>query len=134
MKKFENFKSNLMVLERADQENLDNEFIISGIIDKFFIQFELAWKVLKELLRYEGKSAANTGSPREIIKAAYAVYDFLDEKTWLSMLKARNDMTHIYDGHAAKELVGTIIAVYIPAFCGMKDSIEARYGEILETL
>ena len=32
------------------------------------LQFELGWKVLKELLRYEGANQAATGSPREIIK------------------------------------------------------------------
>lgn len=42
--------SHLRVLERADQEKLDNEFIISGIIDKFSIQFELGWKILKEYI------------------------------------------------------------------------------------
>ena len=31
MKKFDNFKSNLMVLSKAHNENLENEFIISGI-------------------------------------------------------------------------------------------------------
>ena len=41
MKKFDNYISNLRVLERADKECLNNEFIISGIIDKFSIQFEL---------------------------------------------------------------------------------------------
>ena len=50
MKKFDNYVSNLRVLERADKEMLDNEFIIRGIIDKFCIQFELGWKLLKELL------------------------------------------------------------------------------------
>ena len=59
MKKFDNYKSNLTILSQAHNEDLENEFIISGIIDKFFIQFELAWKVLKELLRYEGNSIAN---------------------------------------------------------------------------
>ena len=131
MKKFENFLSNLEVLSQADREDLENEFIVSGIIDKFFIQFELAWKVLKELLRYEGKNIANTGSPREIIKAAYEVYDFLDERVWLSMLKDRNDMTHIYDGSAAKELVAKILNTYNPAFCEMRDEIEKRYGAVL---
>ena len=109
MKKFDNFISNLEILQKAENEDLKNEFIISGIIDKFFIQFELSWKVLKELLRYEGKSAANSGSPREILKAAYEVYDFIDEDVWLDMLKARSDMTHIYDGDAAKRLVNDIL-------------------------
>lgn len=134
MKKFENFKSNLSILSNAHNEDLTNKFIISGIIDMFFIQFELAWKVLKELLRYEGESVANSGSPREIIKAAYAVYDFIDEKLWISMLKERNNMAHLYDGNAAVELVDKIIAMYIPMFCQMQKEIENRYQGIIETL
>lgn len=134
MKKFDNYKSNLSVLSKAHEEDLQNEFIISGVIDKFFIQFELAWKVLKELLRYEGNSVANSGSPREIIKAAYAMYDFINESTWLSMLKERNDMTHIYDGNEAKELVQKIINNYIPEFILLKEEIENRYQEIIDSL
>ena len=49
MKKFDNFISNLNVLEKAENEDLNNEFVISGIIDKLFIQFALSWKLLKEL-------------------------------------------------------------------------------------
>ncbi|MBP3610654.1 MAG: hypothetical protein J6J42_10000 [Lachnospiraceae bacterium] len=86
MKKFDIFCSNLAVLSNAYAENLENEFIISGIIDKFFIQFELGWKVLKEF------------------------------------------------GNEAKELVKTIIDTYIPAYCRMKEEIEKRYLEILDTL
>lgn len=129
MKKFENYSLNLSVLSKAEKEDLKNEFIISGIIDKFFIQFELGWKVLKDLMRYEGRSIANTGSPREIIKAAYSVYDFIEEDVWLSMLRARNDMTHIYDGNAAKEMVNKILNEYIPAFIKLKNGIEEYYGE-----
>ena len=102
MKKYKNYVSNLKILEKAKQEDLTNEFILSGIIDKFFIQFELGWKVMKELLLYEGRSIGSTGSPRSIIKAAYAVWDFIDEEKWLEMLKARNDMSHMYDELAAK--------------------------------
>lgn len=134
MKKFENYKSNLIVLSKAYDEDLENEFIISGIIDKFFIQFELSWKVLKELLRYEGKSVANTGSPREIIKAAYAIYEFIDEVIWLDMLQKRNNMTHIYDGNEANALVETILKQYIPAFIKLGDEIEEKYKDILENL
>ena len=134
MRKFDNYRSNLTVLSKAYMEDLQNEFIISGIIDKFYIQFELAWKVLKELLRYEGNSIANTGSPREIIKAAYSVYEFIDETIWLSMLKERNNMTHVYDGNEAKELVNKIIVQYIPMFILMKEEIESRYQDIIDSL
>lgn len=87
MKKFEHFKSNLKVLVTAENEDLSNEFIVGGIIDKFFVQFELGWKVLKELLSYEGQSISATGSPKMILKTAYTIFDFIDEDIWLGMLK-----------------------------------------------
>lgn len=130
MKKFENYVSNLKVLSTAQNEDLENEFIIGGIIDKFFIQFELGWKVLKELLKYEGRREANTGSPREIIKTAYTVYDFMDEEIWLSMLKSRNDMTHIYNGNAAREMVKAILEKYIPEFLKLQENIFKLYNDV----
>ena len=93
MKKFEHFKSNLKVLVTAENEDLSNEFIIGGIIDKFFVQFELGWKVLKELLSYEGQAISATGSPKMILKTAFTIFDFMDEDIWLGMLKNRNDLT-----------------------------------------
>lgn len=131
MKKYDNYVANLKVLASAEKEDLSNEFIISGVIDKFFIQFELGWKLLKELLKYEGSPQASSGSPREIIKTAYTVYDFIDENLWLSMLNSRNDMSHIYDGNAAKRMVGQILEQYIPAFEQMQKSIEKQYGQML---
>lgn len=131
MKKYENYASNLRVLEHADREILENEFIISGIIDKFSIQFELGWKLLKELLTYEGSKVSMTGSPRSIIKEAYSVYPFFDGELWLKMLKDRNDMAHIYDGAAAKHLVKRILEEYIPQFQKTEEELLKYYGEEL---
>lgn len=78
MRKYENYSSALLALERADGQDLTNEFIQSGVIDKFSMQFELGWKLLKKLLAYEGESIAATGSPRDIIKAAFATFAFVD--------------------------------------------------------
>ena len=131
MKKYENFANNLSVLSKANGEDLTNEFIIGGIIDKFFIQFELGWKLWKELLKYEGVAKAATGSPREIIKEAYKYFDFMDAEIWLDMLKSRNDMTHIYNGKQAIALVDTIIKEYIPEFQKMQQNLLKMYGEHL---
>ncbi len=130
MIRFEQFSRHLEVLKRAHQEDLQNEFIISGIIDKFFIQFELGWKVLKELLVYEGRSEGRTGSPREIIKAAYACFDFMDETIWLEMLQERNNTTHMYNEAAAKELVEHILNCYIGEFEKMNNAVMEQYGNL----
>lgn len=78
MKKYDNYVSNLRVFERAGQEDLDNEFIVSGIIDKFSIQFELGWKMLKELVgrilrdyipQFLKLEAKLTGKYKDLLKA-----------------------------------------------------------------
>ncbi len=134
MKTFDSYKANLSVLQKADQEDLENDFILSGIINKFSLQVMLSWKVLKRLLQYEGLAEAASGSPRMLIKAAYASLDCLDETLWLSMLRDRNDMTHIYNGEAARELVQRIIRQYTPEFVHVETEIERRYGDILKDL
>ena len=131
MKKYENYVSNLNVLSRAGEQDLSNEFIVSGIIDKFIVQFELGWKLLKELLAYEGRPTAATGSPRSIIKTAYQVYDFIDEEIWLEMLKARNDLTHIYNAAAALKLTDDILNRYLSAFEKLEEGLVSYYGEEL---
>lgn len=134
MKKFTNFTSHLEVLSQAEKQDLTNAFILSGIIDKFFLQFELGWKVFKELLKYEGKAVGATGSPREIIKAAYGIYGFMEETLWLDMLKDRNDLTHIYDGEQAEKLVHKILNAYLPEFLKMRDALTEIYGSQLDQI
>ncbi len=131
MKKFDNYSSALETLRRSKDQDLENEFVQGGIIAKFSLQFELGWKLLKELMKYEGDRVAATGSPREIIKAAYAYYDWMDEEIWLHMLRDRNDTAHIYDAELAERLVATIIDQYIPEFGRMNDNIAERYADIL---
>ncbi len=134
MKKFDNYASNLAVLMNAGtvlmnvkDESMINEFVLTGVIGKFGLQFELGWKLLKELLRYEGLSVSDSGSPREILKAAYTVYGFMNEEIWLSMLKSRNEASHIYDGGEARALADKIIADYIPEFVKHR-GVEHRDG------
>lgn len=131
MKKYENYASALRSLSRASEQDLSNEFVQSGIVDKFAMQFELGWKLLKSLLAYEGDPVAASGSPRDVLKTALRYYDFLDEESWLRMLRDRNDSAHIYDGDRMLRLVDTIIAEYIPEFERMQRGLEQRYGQML---
>ena len=134
MRRFDAYESALLVLRRAKEQDLANEFIQAGVIDKFSLQFELGWKLLKDLLRYEGVASAATDSPREILKAAYRYFTFIDDQIWLRMLTDRNTMAHIYDSGAARRLVTTIIEEYIPAFDDLGRSICDRYGSELERI
>ena len=81
-----------------------------------------------------GESISATGSPKMILKAAFTIFDFIDEDIWLGMLKNRNDLTHIYDALAARRLVDIILREYIPAFVKMQKGIEKYYGAELENI
>ncbi|MCI8425462.1 MAG: nucleotidyltransferase [Adlercreutzia sp.] len=131
MKKYDNYVAQLAVLQRAKDEDLSNEFVMSGVASKFALQFELAWKLLKETLAYEGNAVAASGSPREILKASFATYDFIDEAIWLEMLKARNDLMHVYDGEAARQMAERIVADFVPAFERVQAGLEELYEGVL---
>ena len=65
MRKYENYASALKTLSTASSQDLENEFVNefvqSGVIGKFSLQFELGRKLLEELLAYEGdRTAAKT--------------------------------------------------------------------------
>ncbi|VWL93817.1 Nucleotidyltransferase substrate binding protein like protein [Collinsella aerofaciens] len=131
MKKYENFVSALVNLEDAPNQDLNNDFVQSGLINKFNLQFELSWKLLKRLLEYEGATLAASGFPRAILKESYRFYDFIDEAAWLDMLRDRNTNVHIYDNKLAQDLIQRILNVYIPAFSQLRDGLMERYGELL---
>lgn len=128
MTKYDNCKSQLSILHQAPEKDLSDEFIQNGLIAKFSLQFELAWKLLQKVLQYDGRVESISGSPRAIIKAAYSSYDFIDEDIWLSMLDARNKALHVYNAKMASHLVDVIINDYIPAFDDLLANLEALYG------
>ena len=66
-----------------------------------------------------------------IIKAAYSVWDFIDEELWLEMLKARNDLSHMYNEAAARNLVENILNKYIGEFQRLRMCMQEQYGEML---
>lgn len=134
MAKYDNYRSQLAALRQAPEKDLSDEFIQNGIIGKFSLQFELAWKLLQKALQYDGRVESAAGSPRTIIKAAYNSYDFIDEDLWLSMLDARNEALHVYNSDMARDLVDDIISDFIPAFDSLLDSLEKTYpAEVLNT-
>lgn len=97
------------------------------------MQFKPPWKLLHKTLEYEGFAEAATGSPRGVIKAAYATYDFIDEELWLDMLADRNAAEHVCDAALAQRLVAVINGEYISAFIQLASDLEGLYAaDLLE--
>ena len=131
MKKYEDYVKCLSVLLNADrQKAISDEIYRMGVIGQFNLTFELSWKAVKETLMLYGVDVSNTGSPREILKAAFEINFLSDGDIWLDMLKKRNISIHVYDETAAIELVNLIFDVYIIAFVNLKNLLNEKISKV----
>ena len=131
MKKYEDYVKCLSVLLNADrQKAISDEIYRMGVIGQFNLTFELSWKAVKETLMLYGVDVSNTGSPREILKAAFEINFLSDGDIWLDMLKKRNISIHVYDETAAIELVNSIFDVYIIAFVNLKNLLNEKISKV----
>lgn len=110
MKRLEERKSDLekafQRLEEALQEN-DTELAIDGTLHRFEFTFELAWKTMKDYLEYNGV-IEHTGSPREVIQAAFKQGLIENGEDWIAMMLSRNSLSHLYDEKTSREIYDSI--------------------------
>jgi nucleotidyltransferase substrate binding protein (TIGR01987 family) len=106
-------------LSRLEQE---------GVIQRFEYTFELAWKVLKDLLFYEG---FDVKSPREVIRQAFEA-EYLteaDTETALDALEKRNLLTHTYEESTMLEALELIEGQFQPMLNRLFKTLEKRATE-----
>ncbi len=103
---FEDFKNALERMNEGLKENIDdNSMAIDGTTQRFEFTFELAWKLARAILSYNGIAATN---PRMVIKEAFSTGLFKDGAGWIEMLGDRNKTSHIYDEYMAREIYSKI--------------------------
>ena len=129
IRRFESFKNSLDSLAEARQRDLSDSFVLSGTSAKFSITFDLAWKVMKDILvkKMEIIDFA-IGSPRETLQQAF-VNRLIDDDRWMQMLKVRSQLVHDYDGSFAEEQFSTIVNEYYPLFEKFRIHVEKYYKE-----
>lgn len=128
MKKFENFCKALNNLQTI--RNVEEPYDIltmTGGVALFEICFEQAWKAMKDILTDHGYGAAQTGSPKQILKLAYSARMVQDEEKWLAMLASRNEVSHSYNEEIALGLMRTVKADYIGMFEALKAELEEKW-------
>ena len=126
-RRFESFRRSLAVLEEIRERDLTDSFILSGAGAKFNITFDLAWKVMKDIIiQYFAVVDFPKGSPREVLRKAYE-FQLISDEAWLDMLRDRNDLTHDYDGEIVKEVCKRLINCYLALFEEFRKTAETRY-------
>lgn len=133
MKKYENFCRCLDTLKGSDRDMAAaNEIYRTGVIGQFNLTFELAWKLLQEVLRAYSVSQAQSGSPREIIKLGFKVNFIDNEQAWIAMQRDRNSSVHIYNEEDINEIVKRIFDIYIPLFVDFERKMSERIRAVDE--
>lgn len=129
MKRYEERKEELINatqrLKEALQED-ENDLVIDGTLHRFEFTFELAWKTMKDYLEYSG-IIEGIGSPREIIKTAFANGIIEDGEEWIKMMLARNSLSHLYDEDKSRKIYIEIKESYIYLF----ETLNKKFASIL---
>ena len=86
------------------------ELEMEGLIQRFEYTFELAWKVLQDLLKYKGYEFVQ--GPNGTLQKAFEDNMITDHDGWRRMAKARIATSHTYNDGKASEIVEKIYTEY----------------------
>lgn len=124
-KRFDSYKKTLASLAEARERDMRDSFVLSGTSAKFSITFDLAWKVMKDILvQHYAIIDFVAGSPREVLRAAFRA-KLIDDEIWMEMLKVRNQLAHDYDGQIVEKYCEDIVKVYIGRLEDFREVAEA---------
>ncbi|MEB3198916.1 MAG: nucleotidyltransferase substrate binding protein [Synechococcaceae cyanobacterium] len=128
--RFDNVQRALQVLERgvalAEQRPL-SELEQQGLIQGFEFTHELAWKLLKDDMEYQGISGL-IGS-RDATRLAFQSGLISEGEPWMAMIKARNQSSHTYNLEQAEAIARDVINVYVPLFSALRERVSALCAE-----
>ena len=123
-RRYESFCNSLKALSEARERDFSDSFVISGTGAKFSITFDLAWKVMKDILiQHYVIIGFVTGSPKEVLREAFKA-NLIDDDDWMEMLKVRNELTHDYDGAVIISHCKMIVGKYIDLFYEFEDVVK----------
>lgn len=92
-----------------------------GLIKTFEFTFELACKVMKDYLIYQGNTEI-MGS-RDAIRQAFSLGLISDGKTWMAMIDSRNLTSHTYDEKTVEKILEQIADEYYPLFVEFQEKM-----------
>ncbi len=123
--RLDNYRAALARLTEACKLEEYSDLELAGLIKRFENCFELSWKVLKDLLFYEG---FDEKTPRAVIRKSFEA-GYINEsdcETLLDALQRRNLLSHTYDGDLAQEAKLIIKEDYHPVLLRLRLTLEAR--------
>jgi nucleotidyltransferase substrate binding protein (TIGR01987 family) len=124
-------QENFNAEESLEDEILD-EMIKEGLIQRFEYTHELAWNVMKDYAEYQGNP--NIGGSRDSSREAFQLKLVSNGHIWMDMITSRNKTSHTYNEETANEIYAKILKEYYPAFIEFKDMMEEKRSENQQNL
>lgn len=109
--------------ESLNESLSKGSIVIDGTIQRFEFTFELAWKVLKAVLEFQGMEAT---TPRAAIKEAFRAKWIKDGPGWIDMLEDRNKTSHIYNEKQAGRIYKKIKKAHYPLLLQLSDHLKLQ--------
>lgn len=98
----------------TSSDNVLDDIIKEGLIQRFEYTHELAWNVMKDFL--EDKGGIKLYGSRDATREAFQAELIYKGDLWMDMIKSRNKTSHTYNEETAKEIFTKIINSYYPEF------------------
>ena len=112
----------LLEVTEADRYMDDlSELEIEGLVQRFEYTFELAWKVMQDLLVFKGYEFML--GPNGTMKMAFEDGLITDHDNWRKMAKSRNTLSHVYDEDEVLPIVRLIYSDYAPLLKQLDDDL-----------
>ena len=128
--RFNSFCKSLDSLMGAKKRDANDDFVLSGTVQKFSLTFDISWKVMKDIIvKYHKIQTFATGSPRETLRTAHSV-GLISDDIWMDMLDDRNNLAHDYDSELAKECFDRIVGDYTQVFLLFKEKAQYYMKEM----
>lgn len=99
-----------------------------GLIQSFEFTHELAWKMLKDYLEYQGVN--NIVGSRDASRVAFQNALIQDGEVWMQMIAARNQTSHTYNLKVAQSVVESILNRFYPAF----NQLAGKFGDLASSI
>ena len=134
--RFSNYRKALIKLNQAvellstqiEREEMVDELLQEGLIQRFEYTHELAWKVMKDYAEYQGYT--DVRGSRDAIRKALEM-GLIDDKHWMDTIEDRNLTVHNYDNEIATEIYDNIMNVYAPLFVAFEQKMQSLFEPTL---
>ncbi len=123
--RFSNYKKALRQFTNGVILSKDRELSLlekQGLIKAFEFTQELAWKLLRDYLEYQGYM--DIKGSRDAIRMAFQVGLIHDGDLWMQTIKARNITSHTYDEHIVNKAIDEIINQYADIFNALSKNFD----------